>query len=176
MRIILVILSVLLVTAGWIAYRRCGRSVFKRLLAYAAIVAALLTGLGAWGYHELKKGYAINTSANAASEDVGFLRLPATASHIGFWRDGINYWAEFNVSEEDFKQLFLKFQFGEITQPLELMPKKFGNPKVFPTDSDLQPVIITNGLRHHERWDNGGGYTITYDRPRSRAYYDFAKR
>jgi hypothetical protein len=79
------------------------------------------------------------------------------------------------VSEDEFRQLFAKFAFNEISQPTEAAPKKFGDPQLF-EQFGMQVVVVTNGLRYNERWSNGGGYTIIYDRSQSRAYYGFAKR
>jgi hypothetical protein len=134
-----------------------------------------VAALFAFGYHSLKEGFAIRTSSNASPADVTFLRLPFTASRIGFFRDGINYCAEFSVSEDEFRHLFAQFAFTEISQPAEVAPKKFGDPEMF-EHLGANLVVVTNGLRYNERWSNGGGYTIVYDRSQSRAYYDFAKR
>ena len=147
------------------------RKVVAILLALFAGVVALF----AFGYYSLKEGYAIRTSSNASPADVTFLRLPPSATRIGFFRDGINYCAEFGVSEDEFRKMFAKFTFKEISQPTELTPKNFGDPQMF-EHLGMQLVIVTNGLRYNERWSNGGGYTIIYDRSQSRAYYDFAKR
>ncbi len=114
MIIIFPLLCVLLTTAGWFAYRRCRRPVFRRLIVCAAVVVGLFVGLGAWGYFGLRKASVIVTSADAQFGEVDFLKLPPSAYDIGFWRDGIIYCAEFNVSEQDFNELFRAFQFDEI--------------------------------------------------------------
>lgn len=53
---------------------------------------------------------------------------------------------------------------------------KFGDPKVVPLHSNLQRVLVTNGLHYSEHWQNGGGYKVIYDRTTSRAYYHSASR
>jgi len=137
------------------------------------VAFVIFGGLAAWIYLSLKEGYAVRTSADARPGE-GFLQLPPTASHIGYWRDGINYLAQFDIPEADFRRLFAEFPFREITEPVELWAWTFGDPAVFPVGDSSKRVRITTGLRYHER--NGGLYDIVYDRERSRAYYDFSKR
>jgi hypothetical protein len=144
----------------------------KRIILAVGIIALL-----AFGYYSLKEGYSVRTSANASPADVTFLHLPPTASRIGFFRDGVNYFAEFSLSENEFRQVFAKFAFSEISNRwTEVTPKTFGNPKIFEHSADARRVLITNGLRYEKRYSNGGGYNVVYDRAQSRAYYDFATR
>ena len=129
-----------------------------------------------WIYQSFQEAYSIKTATNARPEDVRFLKLPTSASRIGYWRDGLNYWAEFDLPEKDFRRTFSKYHFEEIAEPIEVRPKTFGEPKVFPPHNPASPIKISSGLRYQERWDNGGGYDILYDRSRSRAYYNSSRR
>ena len=129
-----------------------------------------------WTIRSFSVAYAIQTSANARPGEVTFLRLQEYASQIGYWRDGINCWAEFNIPESDFRILFDKHKFTEITRAQVLETMSFGNTNVFPMNTHASDVEITNGLKFVERWDNGGGYEIFYNRADARAYYRFNKR
>jgi hypothetical protein len=138
------------------------------------LVAAILV-IGGCGYCAYQ-GSSVRTERDAGPQDVSFLDLPASASRIGYWRDGINHWSEFDIPEDDFRSLFRDFQFREITEAIKVRSKTFGDPSVFPPEAPNKPVTVSTGLSYNERWSNGGGYNIVYDRSRSRAYYDFSKR
>lgn len=142
------------------------------------MLAAVLTfgGLIVAAYCSFRSAYTIQTSADARIEDVNFLRLPDSASTIGFWRDGINYVAEFNVPEDAFRKLFKEYALQEIAKPIEVQSKTFGDPSVFPMLGPKVQITVGSGLYYAERWRNGGGYEIVYDRERLRAYYTFNKR
>lgn len=147
------------------------RKILMLVLFFIVGVFVLLT----LGYYQLKEDYTVRTSSNAAPAKVTFLRLPPTASRIGYYRDGLNYCAEFSVTESEFRQLFARFTLHEIAQPVVVQAMKYGDPQMFyHANADL--FTVTNGLHYRERWRNGGGYTIVFDRSQSRAYYDFAKR
>lgn len=137
---------------------------------FSVIVFILWT---VWSFHNT---YAIRTSSDARPAEVMFLHLPESASQVGYWRDGCNYWADFNISESEFRQLFRQHELTEITKTNIIDALSFGNKAVFPTDTYEPNVEITNGLKFLERWDNGGGYEIFYDRANTRAYYRFNKR
>jgi hypothetical protein len=144
----------------------------RRIILAVGILAALF-----FAGRSFKQGYTVRTSANASPPEVTFLNLPSTTSRIGFFRDGVNYFAEFSLSESEFRQVFAQFEFRELSnQWTEVTPKKFGDPKLFERHSNMQPLVVTNGLRYQKRFSNGGGYNIIFDRAQSRAYYDFAKR
>lgn len=146
---------------------------------FALFLTTLILAIGGCGfcaYRGIQEQYSIRTAKDARPQDISFLHLPQTASHIGYWRDGINYWAEFNIPENDFRRLFREFQFREITEPLTVYPKAFGDPAVSLPYTRTAPVIVLMGLIYNESWSNGGGYNIVFDRSRSQAYYDFAKR
>ena len=144
------------------------------LLAGTLLIAG--GGFAFCAYRGLQQAYTLQTARDARPDEVKFLRLPPTASHVGYWRDGINYWAEFDIPEAAFRQLFHEFQFQELSEPLAVHPKVFGDPEVFPPDARSTPISVSSGLRYNERWSNGGGYDIIYDRARSHGYYDFRKR
>ncbi|MEI7899064.1 MAG: hypothetical protein WCK89_02345 [bacterium] len=148
----------------------------RKFLIISIASVIVIGGCAFWIYQGFRDTYSIRTAVNARPEEVTFLRLPPAASHIGFWRDGLNYWAEFDIPERDFRGIFSKFQFLEISEPIEVRPKAFGDPSIFPPHAPATPVAVSNGLRYRERWSNGGGYDIIYDRARSRAYYDSSKR
>lgn len=129
-----------------------------------------------WIILSFQNAYTIKTSSDAHLEEVTFLRLPESASQIGYWRDGCNYWATFQISELEFRQLFRRHELMEITESNVIDALSFGNIGVFPTDTYDPNVVITNGLKFLERWSNGGGYEIFYDRANTKAYYRFSKR
>src|SRR5437899_723727 len=83
-----------------------------------AVALILVGGLAAWIYHDLREGFAVRTASDARREEV-FLRLPPSASRIGYWRDGINYLAEFDIPEDAFRRLFAEFRFDELSAPLD---------------------------------------------------------
>lgn len=131
--------------------------------------------LGLWAYHEFRETYSVHTSNSAKRSEV-FLPLPESVSDISYWRDGLNYWAEFTIPEEDFRLLFKRFNFSEIEKPITVHAKQYGNPDIFPPHGERRTIEVVSGLQYEERWGNGGGYDIVYDRSTSRAFYDFAKR
>ena len=118
----------------------------------------------------------VRTGRDVRPKDVEFLNLPVSATAIGYWQDGIGYWAEFTAPEKDFRATFPEFAFGEITEPVKVRAGTFGDPNNPPRASRTERVTVLNGLHYSERWSNGGGYEITYDRSRSRAYYVFNRR
>jgi hypothetical protein len=128
-----------------------------------------------WAYYDLKDSYSVHTATSANRSEV-FLSLPKSVSEISYWRDGVNYWAEFNIPEADFRILFEQFEFTEIREPQTINLKVYGDPNVFPPHGSRASVVVLDGLRYEESWDNGGGYDIVFDRLKSRAYYDFRKR
>jgi len=144
------------------------------ILSIASVIA--IGGCAFWTYRDFRETYSIRTAAHGRPEDVSFLRLPTTVSGIGYWRDGNNYFAEFDIAEDAFRRLLSRFQFQEISEPIEVRPKTFGDPNTFPPHGSATPITVSSGLRYRERWSNGGGYDIIYDRARSRAYYDSSKR
>ena len=148
----------------------------KRKVITAVVVFICLTALAVLTIRDFREAYSIRTAADAKAEDITFLRLPSSASHIGYWRDGLGYYAEFDIPEQDFRKLFRSFQFQEVTEALVVRPRKFGDPQTFPSHAPTTPVEISSGLHYQEPWSNGGGYDIIYDRARARAYYSFAKR
>ncbi len=147
----------------------------RKILTILLVLFVSAVALFSFGYHRLKEEFSILTSSNASPAEVTFLRLPPTALRIGFFRDGINYCAEFSVTETEFRHLFAKFAFTEISQPTLVAPKKFGDPQMF-EHLGAGRVVVTNGLCYKDRWSNGGGYIILYDRSQSRAYYDYSRR
>ena len=146
----------------------------KRRIVLGVILGTIVTAIMMCGFHEIKDAYTTRSSTNALPSEVTFLRLPNTASQISFWRDGVNYFAEFNVSEDEFRRTFSKFTFLETS--FEIIPKGFNSSNAFPYEVKERSIFATNGLWYQKRFSNGGGCTIQYDRSRSRAYYDFAKR
>jgi hypothetical protein len=148
----------------------------RKFLFFLVAPALAIGGCGYCAYRGFQETYSIRTARDASPQDVSFLRLPPSASRIGYWRDGLNYCAEFDIPEDAFRSLFHKFHFDEISKPISVHLKPFGDPQVFPYHADTKPISITSGLSYHEQWSNGGGYNIIYDRSRSRAYYDFGKR
>jgi hypothetical protein len=147
----------------------------RKTLALVLVLFGGVFALIMFGYNDLKEGSTVRTSSNAAPADVTFLRLPPTASRIGYFRDGLNYCAEFGVTEREFGELFNEFKFQEISQPVVVQSMHYGDPQMF-HHLNANLLMVTNGLHYRERRGNGGGYTIVYDRSQSRAYYDFAKR
>jgi hypothetical protein len=148
----------------------------RKVLIMVVVALICLTALAALTVWACRETYTIKTAADATAGDVAFLKLPTSASHIGYWRDGVNYLAEFQIPEQDFRQVFLLYRFQEITEVLEVRPKKFGDPQTFPPHAPATPVQVSSGLLYQERWSNGGGYRIVYDRASSRAYYSSSKR
>lgn len=92
-------------------------------------------------YQNIKEAWTIHTSRDAPAEEVTFLDLPPTTSHIGYWRNGLNFWAEFDISEIEFRKLFSNFQFEDISKPIEIRPKTFGDREVFPVEGGLPKII-----------------------------------
>ncbi len=148
----------------------------RKLLLFLVLPLLALGGCGYCAYRGIQEAFSIRTSSEARPEEVSFLHLPPTASHIGYWSDGINRCAEFDIPEDAFRHLFREFQLREITEPITVRPQVFGNPEVFPLHVRTEPVTVSNGLRYSVRWSNGGGYNIVYDRSSSRAYYEYSAR
>ena len=147
----------------------------QTLFLFLGATLSVIVGLGYYACRSIKEHHSIHTARNARPQDVSFLNLPENASRIGYWRDGVNSLAAFEIPEDAFRRLFPEFQFREITEPPSIYPKVFGNPLVYPTDVRTRLVIVSSGLKYNSRWSNGGGYNIVFDRSQSRAYYDFAK-
>jgi hypothetical protein len=156
------------------------RRMLKRLLIAGGITAALCISILGFFAYKFRELYVVQTSADASPNEVKFLQLPSTASHIGFYQNGEYEFAEFKITERELLRIFPKFKFREIQEPVTLMPNKFGDPKMMPgfyepiSSSVSQSLTITNGLKYVERFPNNGGYTVYYDRSKSRAFYDFS--
>ena len=144
-----------------------------RSVVFVTAIFLAIGGCAYWAYQDLQESYTVRTKENAQPKEVTFLHLPPAVSRVAYWRDGANYFAEFNVTEKDFRRMFAKFQFHNITDPITVYPKVFGDPDIFPTDGPHEGLSVFSGLCFRDHWDNGGGYYIIYDRLRSRAYYDF---
>ena len=148
--------------------------IIKRKVLLMVTLGVVVTAVMTYAFHEIKEAYTARSSTNALPGEVTFLRLPNAASEISFWRDGVNYYAEFNVTEDEFRRTFSKYTFVETS--FEIIPKGFNSLNAFPYAVKERSIFATNGLWYQTRFSNGGGETIQYDRSRSRAYYNFAKR
>lgn len=144
--------------------------VLVQLICTSIIVSILYAGLKADGLP--KWGHLVSPG------DVGFLRLPPSASEISFWKDGNYRIAEFTIPEKDFRELFPKFAFTEISEPETVQPKDFTKPEtVANRENAPRPTKkITNGLTFRTSQSNGGGYAIIYDRSQARAYFHYTSR
>lgn len=142
------------------------------------LILSLSFGLCLYLYSCFRAQYRVETAVEAEASKVTFLKLPPSASHISYWRDGTNFEAEFTIPEDDFRNLFQRFELRQIKAPKDVFPPTFGDPKTPPFRSryTARPVSVLAGLEYEVIWDNGGGFDITYDRARSRAYFRHSRR
>ncbi|MEO8353253.1 MAG: hypothetical protein ABI680_16110 [Chthoniobacteraceae bacterium] len=114
------------------------------------------------------------TAANAAPETVPFFTLPASASNVGYWDDGYQQKATFNISEEAFLRIFPDQPFTSIIAEVNYDVWSFGDLNNRPQKS-YKNQTATAGLIHEETWKNGGGRKIVFDRNRQFCSYDFVR-
>lgn len=110
------------------------------------------------------------TSASASPSDVDFLRVPPTAKAVRFWSHFHDQIAVFEITEDEFRKMFIGIPFNEITAPVSYISNGFGNLKDFPSTYDASAEA---GLFFERTQRNGGGERIIYDRTNQTAYYNY---
>lgn len=118
------------------------------------------------------------TAANVAPGEVPFLRLPSTATNIGYWQDGNSWIAECNVPEHELAKILPNISLSEISSPTWVQPKIYGDRQLVPyREQHSQPKFeVKDGLFYHTEQSNGGGYDVVYDRAQSRLYFEYIGR
>ena len=114
------------------------------------------------------------TGTNVAPDKVPFLKLPPSASNIGYWDDGYQQEATFNIPEEALLTLFPDRKFSPITGETDYNVWTFGDTNNPPQKSYKKQTTST-GLIHEETWKNGGGRKIVFDRSRQLCSYELVR-
>lgn len=132
------------------------------VLVIFAVVGCLFLGkIGPW-LGGLIVGEAM-TESNVTPETFPRFQLPQSAKNIGYWEDGYQFQANFNLPEEDFINTFSSFKFREIVEKTSYPIWKFGDPTLEPKQR-RKWVDTENGLIHDDLEPDGGGYLIVFDR------------
>ena len=113
------------------------------------------------------------SEANIKPEQFPRFKLSPSATNIGYWEDGYQFQANFNIPEEDLISSFTGLKFEEITERVSYMVWQFGDTSV-EQNTRRQREWTTNGLMHREFEADGGGYFIVYDRDKSLVSIDYA--
>jgi hypothetical protein len=114
------------------------------------------------------------TAASAPPEIVPFLKLPSSASNVGYWDSGHDQVATFNISEDALLSCFPDRKFTPITVEVFYNTWTFGDVHNWPQKS-YKMQTTTTGLIHEERWENGGFRRIVYDRNLQLCSYEFVR-
>jgi hypothetical protein len=114
------------------------------------------------------------TGSNVAPDQVPFLKLPPSASNVGYWDDGYQQEASFNISEEAFLALFADRKFSPISGETDYYVWLFGDTGN-PPQKSYKKQTTTAGFIHEETWNNGGGRKIVFDRHRQFCSYEFVR-
>ncbi|WP_265595209.1 hypothetical protein [Verrucomicrobium sp. BvORR106] len=146
-----------------------------RFLTCAILLAQILICTFAFtGCRRLMGVHDPVTGSQVAPEEVPFLKLPFSASNIGFWDDGYQQDATFNISEEAFLQLFSDRKFAPISEETDYSVWTFGDTKN-PPQKSLKTRTATDGLIHVQSWKNGGGLKIVFDRHHQFCAYELVR-
>jgi len=146
------------------------------LIRYATAYAlvAVLSGATFTGCKRFMGVHSPVTASNAAPETVPFLKLPSSVSNVGYWDDGYQQKATFNVPEDAFLGIFPNRTFTPITAETFYCVWSFGDRNNSPQKS-YKEQTATAGLVHEETWKNGGGRKIVFDRHRQLCSYEFVR-
>jgi hypothetical protein len=137
----------------------------RRFLMLTSLV--ILTGLAACSPSKPQ------WSLDAKPSEVPFVRLPESVHHVQFYDDGgMLRMLLFSATEDEFKSVFAKFPFREITERVEYV----GEYQSFPSRESnfrLTRTSTTAGLYFHTDFKTGGYEEVIYDRNAHRAWYAF---
>jgi hypothetical protein len=129
-----------------------------------AVVFLLALSLGLCACHK-----PIETSASADVSQVTFVKLPSSATRIGYWNDGNFRVATASITEKEFREMFPSVKFVEIIDKEFYVESGYGNPE---DGSFLHEwtTFATKGIHFRHVRDNGGGVHLVYDRKKGRAF------
>lgn len=107
--------------------------------------------------------------------------LPETASDISFYRSYSWKSWEFSMAERDFRREWAsRYNLKEITEKQVIsrfswwdfrIEKPPHDSLTFFREEKNHLAEVVHGLYASERWDNGGGYHIAFDRDEDRVYF-----
>ena len=107
--------------------------------------------------------------------------LPSDAKNISYYKTYLWTAFEFDIPEQSFSKWINKKWTMKPVEKEHLIERaclRNGSHKTCSCDQQKcdNPkekcfVVITNGVYDSQRWNNGGGYNVVYDRNAQRAYY-----